>query len=82
MVRLHFFPLIKTNDMRTKEVHGRVYFKRNRYLFLNGKPKVLRFTEGHFRIVEKHGKTYVVMPICNTIDNGLMVPIREDYDSL
>ena len=68
--------------MRTKEVHGRVYFKRNRYLFVNGKPKVLRFTEGHFRIVEKHGKTYVVMPICNTIDNGLMVPIREDYDSL
>jgi len=68
--------------MRTKEVHGRVYFKRNRYIFVMGKLKVLRFIEGRFRVVEKHGKNYVVMPICNTIDNGLMVPIREDYDSL
>ena len=68
--------------MRTKEVHGRVYFKRNRYLFVNDKTKVLRFTEGHFRVVEKHGKTYVVMPIGFTIDNGLLVPIKEDYDSL
>jgi hypothetical protein len=68
--------------MRTKVVHGRVYFKRNRYLLVNDKTKVLRFIEGHFRVVEKHGKTYVVMPIGFTIDNGLLVPIREDYDLL
>ena len=69
--------------MKTKIVKGDFHLKDERYCFIGDKAMPISILSGKLRVIHDHRTTYVVCPISDRIlDEGIMIPITEDYDSL
>lgn len=68
--------------MKTKLYDGEVTFTEGKLFFYEGEVKPVKTMRGLFRVVFYQGQTYATFVIDRSTLDGLMIPIKEEFDYL
>lgn len=68
--------------MKTKLYNGEVTFTEGKLIFYKGEVKLVKTVKGLFKIVFYQGQTYATFVMDRSTLDGLMIPIKEEFDYL